>query len=521
MICAIVGNQNSGKTTIFNEMTNLNQHVGNFPGVTVEIVSGKVINQKDCEAVDLPGLYSLNTISKDEEVTKQFILTGKPDVLINVIDSTNLERNLYLTLQLKELNIPIVTVLNMIDKFEEKNGKIDVNKLEKRLGIPICTITNANSAEIKRLIQLSTNIGKTVKTNPNMNIVKDEKKIIDKYKEIEEICQSIITNTSPSKERKRTYLIDSILTNKVLGIPIFIGILFTIFYLTFNIIGPYFTELINRGMEVVANFIVKWINSYNVSPIINTFIVEGIFNGIASVLSFLPIIVTLYFFLSLLEDSGYMTRIAFIMDAPLKKIGLSGRSIVPILLGFGCSVPAILSTRTIQSETERRLALTVIPFISCSAKIPIYSILVTVFFKQYAAIAMIIIYCMGIILGVMAMSLVKKLSASKSDAYFLMELPNYRMPTLKNTWRLVWNKSKEFINKAFSIIFIASIVIWFLKSFDFNLNYSEEGKSILAFLAKKMSPIFAPVGFKDWRIITSLIARNNCKRSSFKHTKYL
>ncbi len=506
IIIALVGNQNSGKTTIFNEITSLNQHVGNFPGVTVETVSGKIIGHPGCNAVDLPGLYSLNTLSKDEFITKEFLLKEKPNVLINVVDCTKLKRNLFLTLQLKELNIPTVIALNMIDKYEKGNGKINIHKLEQRIGMPIVPITNANKLEINRLINQALQL---------VNIHTKNKKIKDneKYKIIEKICEEITTHTTQLQKKKKSYLIDKIFTNKILGIPIFILIMFLIFYITFDVMGPYFTDLVNKGIEVVSNVIVKELEKNNVNPIINTFITQGILKGITSLLSFLPIVVILYFFLSLLEDSGYMTRIAFIMDAPLRKIGLSGRSIIPLLLGFGCSVPAILSLRTINTEKERKLALKLIPFISCSAKIPIYTILVMIFFKEYSAFAMTMIYFTGIILGIIAITILKKKKSYKSDEFFIMELPDYKIPTLKNTWRLMWNKSKEFLNKTFSIIFTTTIVIWFLKSFDFNLNYVKEENSILAYMAKKISPVFIPIGIKDWRIVTSLIVGITAKEA--------
>ena len=374
MIFALVGNQNCGKTTIFNEITNMNQRVGNFPGVTVENTIGEVPNIKDCQIVDLPGLYSLNTYTKEEQVSKEFILNTKPDVLINVIDSNNLERNLYLTMQLKEIGIPIVIALNMLNELENNGGKINVGELSKRLDIPIVPLTTITKAEISNLIQKSE---KATKVKPiKLNYVEQKNKeiIIRKYREIEKICNQVLEKPKKSKEKKRTYKIDKILTNKYLGIPIFIGIMFLIFYLTFNVIGEYGTNIINRGIEVVTQKTEEILETKQANPIISTLIIDGIFNGIGSVLSFLPIIVTLYFFLSILEDSGYMARIAFIMDKPLSKIGLSGRSAVPILLGFGCSVPAILSIRTIQSEKERKLTMLLVPFISCSAKIPIYAI---------------------------------------------------------------------------------------------------------------------------------------------------
>ena len=502
IIIALVGNPNSGKTTIFNEITALNQHVGNLPGVTVEIVSGKIIGNPDCNAVDLPGLYSLNTLSREESITKEFLLNEKPNVLINVVDCTKLKRNLFLTLQLKELNIPTVIALNMIDKYEKNNEKLNIKELEKRIGMPIVPITNANKSEIKELINQALQL---VDTHTKNKKIQDN----EKYKIIEEIT----VHTTQLQKNKKTYLIDKILTNRILGIPIFILIMFSIFHITFDIIGPYFTDLINKGIEVVSSVIIEKLEKNNVNPIINTFISQGIFKGITSILSFLPIIVILYFFLSLLEDSGYMTRIAFIMDTPLRKIGLSGRSIIPILLGFGCSVPAILSLRTINTEKERKLTLALIPFISCSAKIPIYTILVMIFFKEYAPIAMTIIYFIGIIIGILAITIIKNKKTNKQDEFFIMELPDYKIPTLKNTWRLMWNKSKDFLNKTFSTIFIATIVIWFLKSFNFNLNYTEEENSILAYIAKKISPFFIPIGIKDWRIVTSLIVGITAKEA--------
>ena len=511
MIFALVGNQNCGKTTIFNEMTNMNGHVGNFPGVTVETISGKLVGRKDCEVIDLPGLYSLNTYTKEEQISKEFLYKAKPDALINVINSTKIERNLYLTLQLKELNVPMIIALNMIDKLEANNGKIDADMLSKKMEVPIVTITNANKNEINNLVQKTISIASQ---NYNINNVeKNKEKIIEKYKLIDAICKEVAKLPKNDKEKVKSYKIDKILTNKILGIPIFLVIMFLIFYLTFNCIGPYFTDLINKGIEVINGATIDVLNRHGASIILQQLVSEGIFSGIGSVVGFLPIIVILYFFLSLLEDSGYMSIIAFIMDKILRILGLSGRSIVPILLGFGCSVPAILSLRTIQSERERRLVLNFVPFISCSAKIPIYAILVTVFFKEYAVIAMILIYCIGIVIGIMAMTVIRKKVGSNINEDFIMELPNYRMPTLKNTWRLMWNKTKEFIDKVFSVIFIASIIIWFLKSFDLNINYVEEGESILALIAKKMTPIFVPLGFSNWRVITSLIVGITAKEA--------
>ena len=511
MIIALVGNQNCGKTTIFNEMTNMNQHVGNFPGVTVEAMSGRLQGNKNCIIVDLPGLYSLNTYTTEENISKEFITKNKSDVLINVIDSTNLERNLYLTLQLKELGIPIIIALNMLDELEKQKGRINIKELSKRLQLPIVQIKNINKDEIKRLINETLRIS-NMKRNIKRSEFKNKDEIIEKYNEIEKICEGIIYLPN-NKDEKSTYKIDKILTNKILGIPIFICIMIIIFYLTFNVIGEYCSDLINKGIIVITNRAQEIFVKNNTNIILRSLIIEGFFNGIGSVLSFLPIIVTLYFFLSILEDSGYMTRIAFIMDKPLSKLGLSGKSIVPILLGFGCSVPAILSTRTIKSERERKMIMLLVPFISCSAKIPIYAVFVSVFFKGYEVFAMLSIYIVGIITGILITILLKRSNKLKEQDLFMMELPNYRWPTMKNTFRLMWNKAKEFISKAFSIIFISTIIIWFFKSFDMNLNWVSEEYSILAKIAQKISPIFKPLGFGDWRIIISLITGISAKEA--------
>ena len=466
---AIVGNQNCGKTTIFNEITNLNQHVGNFPGVTVENISGKVNGVKNCEVVDLPGLYSLNSISKDESVTRDFLINCRPELVINVVDSTNLVRNLFLTMQLKKLNIPMIVVLNMLDKYEKDNGKFDIKEFSKRLSLPVVAITNASHHEIENLINTSLMYASS-NYKINMNFESNENEALLFYRNIDEICRSLVNNNNRQKDI--TYVIDKFLINKIVGIPFFLLVMFLIFNITFNFFGPIFSKLINRGIEVI---------------------------------SFLPIIVILYFFISFLEDSGYLTRVAFIMDEPLRRIGLSGRSIVPFLLGFGCSVPAILSIRTIQSEREKNLALTMVPFISCSAKIPIYTVIVSIFFRNYEAIAMLIIYSLGIVLGIGVMIYVQKKSKIYKKEDFMMELPVYRIPSLKNTIKLMWNKTKDFINKAFTILFFSSIIIWFFKSFDLRLNYVQADKSILFIFSKKIAYLFKPIGLDDWRIVISLI----------------
>lgn len=508
MICALVGNQNCGKTTIFNEMTNMNQHVGNFPGVTVESKIGIVEKHNDIQVIDLPGLYSLNTYTTEERVSKEYIINQKPDVLINVIDSMNLERNLYLTIQLKKIGIPIVIALNMLDELYKNNMKINIIELSKRLDIPIVPITNVNKKEINELINKTIELSFSKKEKNKVVNDQYEEEIIYRYKNIEKICSGIIQG-----KKENLSSIDKILTNKYFGIPIFLTIMFIIFYLTFNVIGEYFSNLLNIGLDVVTEEIENILINNNVNQLIQSLIIEGIITGIGSVLSFLPIIVTLYFFLSILEDSGYMTRIAFIMDKPLSKIGLSGKSIVPVLLGFGCSVPAILSIRTIKSEKEKKLTMMLIPFISCSAKIPIYAIFVSMFFHNYSAEVMILLYIIGITIGITITGIVNKICNIKNNNTFIMELPKYRIPTLKNTWMLMWNKSKEFLEKTFSIIFVTSIVIWILKTFDFSLTETTIENSILAQLGQKISPIFNPLGFYDWRIVTSLIVGISAKES--------
>lgn len=509
MILALVGNQNCGKTTIFNKVTNLKQHVGNFPGVTVEHVVGTVPNYKNCKIVDLPGLYSLNTYTSEEKVTRDFLYKVKPDVIINVVDATNLQRNLYLTMQLKEIGIPMIIALNMLDEVEKNKGKINTQELSRKLQLPIVKLSTVTKEETEQLIYEAIQNKRIYNINtPNL---KQQNKINEKYSQIENICNNVV-KMPRNMSKNNSYKIDKILTNKFLGLPIFFFIMYIIFNLTFNIIGNYFTELLNQGIEVVSNIIIYYFETHEYNLIIESLIIDGILNGIGSVISFLPIIVTLYFFLSILEDSGYMTRIAFIMDKPLSKIGLSGKSIVSILLGFGCSVPAILSIRTIQSEKERDLSLTLVPFISCSAKIPIYAIFVSIFFKDNPAMAMTLIYAVGIIIGITVTALVGR-KRKNDEGTFIMELPNYRIPSLKNTWHLMWNKTKEFLIKSFSVIFIASLIIWFLKSFNQELFFVPENESMLAMIGQKISFIFKPLGFSDWKIATSIIVGISAKEA--------
>ena len=509
MILVLVGNQNCGKTTIFNQITNMKQHVGNFPGVTVENVIGEVPKQKNCKIVDLPGLYSLNTYTSEEKVTKDFLYKVKPDVIINVVDATNLERNLYLTMQLKETGIPMVIALNMLDEVEKNKGKIQVQELSQRLQLPIVKLKTVTKEETDELIQEAVRKKRRyILTTPNL---KQQNKINERYRDIERICNNVVKMPRDISQ-KISHNLDKILTNKFLGLPIFFFIMYVIFNLTFNIIGNYFTELLNQGIEIVSKIIIRYFEMHEYNQIAKSLITEGVLNGIGSVISFLPIIVTLYFFLSILEDSGYMTRIAFIMDKPLSKIGLSGKSIVPILLGFGCSVPAILSIRTIQSKRERDLSLMLVPFISCSAKIPIYAIFVSIFFKENPALAMTALYGIGIIIGIIITAVTSK-KEKNGEGTFIMELPKYRIPSLKNTWYLMWSKTKEFLIKSFSVIFIASLIIWFLKSFNSELIYVPERQSMLAMIGKKISCIFKPLGFSDWRIVTSIIVGISAKEA--------
>lgn len=509
MVISLVGNQNSGKTSIFNKITKMNQHVGNFPGVTVDITVGKVEGYHECEIIDLPGLYSLSTYSKDENVTKEFLYKNKPEVIINVVDCMNLQRGLYLTMQLKELGIPVVMALNMLDDLKKNNGKINIKKLEEILNIPIIPITKITDEEIQQLLKKAKEIAKKPEKVNQIEIKEDT---YLEYSKIDKICKEVL-NVPRNKREIKSYKIDRILTNKFLGIPIFILIMYCIFKLTFDIVGNTLSEILQHGIDVVSNYILIFLEKNNSSIVIKSLIIDGILKGIGAVLSFLPIIVILYLCLSILEDSGYMTRIAFIMDKIFQKLGLSGRSIVPILLGFGCSVPAILSIRTIESEREKNLALNLVPFISCSAKIPIYGIFVQIFFKENQALAMLGLYLIGIIIGISITAFVKMKTNNKSENLFLLELPNYRMPSLKNTWHLMWNKISDFLSKSFTIIFFTSMIIWFLKSFDLSLCWVTEDKSMLALISQKMLPFFTPIGFKDWKVITACITGISAKES--------
>jgi len=584
MIFALVGNQNSGKTTLFNTLTGSNQHVGNFPGVTVEQKVGTIINQKNCQVVDLPGIYSLRSYTQEEIVANDFIVNNKIDGIINIVDSTNIERNLYLTLQLLELRIPTVVALNMMDEMRENGGSVEIATLSKELGVPVVPISAINDEGISELID------KVIKTasertypevydfckddspvhrcihavvhliddhakhiglssrfcaakliegdNDMAQILKldeNEKELLEhcivqmetetgydrnaalaemRYSFIENVVTNCVIKPHESKEHLRSLKLDRILTGKYTAIPVFICIMFLIFYLTFNVIGAFFQNLLSLGVDTFTSFVNKGLITYGINDTVRSLIVDGIFAGVGSVISFLPIIVVLFFFLSILEDTGYMARIAFFMDGILRKIGLSGKSFVPMLIGFGCTVPAIMSTRTVSSDRDRKLTILLTPYMSCSAKIPIYAVFVSTFFAQHKTLAMTTIYFGGIFIGVIAATILKNTVFRGKPVPFVMELPNYRLPGLKTTGILLWDKAKDFLHRAFTIIFMATIIIWFLQTFDTKLNVaSSSADSLLAFFGRVITPIFKPLGFGDWRMVTALVTGITAKEA--------
>ncbi len=584
MIFALIGNQNCGKTTLFNALTGANQHVGNFPGVTVDSKMGAVRNVKQCSVVDLPGIYSLRPYTAEEIVTRDFILTQKPDAIINIVDATNIERNLYLTLQLLEMRVPMVLALNMMDEVRSNGGTIHIDILSKKLGIPVVPISAAKNEGIGELINTAVAVAQK-KQMPLVNdfcdknsaihrcihavthliddhalkldiaprfaatklVEQDEEmfRLMDlnqnecelfehtvlemerdhgmdrnaaladmRYTFIEGVCAVAVKHCSESKERRRSIKIDKVLTHKYLSIPLFIGIMFLIFVLTFNVIGSFFSGLLESGIDAMTTLADRALTDYGINPVIHSLVIDGIFAGVGSVLSFIPTIVVLFFFLSILEDTGYMARIAFVMDKLLRKIGLSGRSIVPLLIGFGCSVPAIMATRTLSSQRDRKMTIMLTPFISCSAKIPIYTYFAS-YFGNYQALVMLGLYFGGMIIGIIAALIAKHTVFRGKPVPFVMELPNYRLPSLKSVILLMWEKAKDFIVRAFTVIFLASILIWFLQSFDMRLNYVEGNadNSLLASIGKILSPVFAPLGFDDWRVPTALIAGLSAKEA--------
>lgn len=580
---ALVGNQNCGKTTLFNQLTGSNQHVGNFPGVTVDRKDGVIKGYKNTLITDLPGIYSMSPYSSEEIVTRNFLLKEKPKAIINIVDATNIERNLYLTMQLLELNMPMVVALNMMDEMSRNGGTVLINELEAHLGVPVVPISAAKGEGIDELVSHVLHVAyyqekpqflqhfdnqaldrcinaiehliedhakkariplrfaasKLAENDSllleQLDLSQNEKEILehirkqleeessfdcsaaiasDRFHSIINICRQTVKKPHESKERLRSQKIDQFLTGKYTGIPAFIGIMGIVFFLTFNVIGSFLQGILENGVSIVTNYVDTLLTQAQINVALHSLIIDGIFNGVGTVLSFLPIIVTLFFFLSILEDSGYMARVAFIMDKLLRKIGLSGRSIVPMLIGFGCTVPGVMASRTLSSRRDRQMTIILTPFMSCSAKLPIYAFFTSVFFPGKGALVMIFLYVFGILTGII-FALILKGSLFKGEPVpFVMELPNYRMPGAKNVCQLLWEKAKDFLQRAFTVIFVATIVIWFLQTFDLRFNIVAESKeSILAILAGYITPIFNPLGFGDWRISTALISGFMAKES--------
>lgn len=583
MIFALIGNQNCGKTTLFNQLTGANQHVGNFPGVTVDQKVGEIKEHKNCSVVDLPGIYSLRPYTSEEIVTRDFLINEKPDAIINIVDATNIERNLYLTLQLLEMQIPMVLALNMMDEVRNNGGSIDVMGMSEKLGIPVVPISAVKAEGISELVEkvirtaekkkypkitdfcekgpvhrcihaLSHQVedhAQNLGISPRFaatKVVENDVEIIKKlnfsrnefemmqhsieemeadhkmdrnaaladirYTFIEKVCKDTVKHPKESKEHKRSEKIDKVLTNKYLAIPMFLAIMMLIFYLTFGLIGAWLSDLLSLGIEQITDSCDKGLTAYGINPVVHSLIIDGVFAGVGSVLSFLPVIVVLFFFLSILEDSGYMARIAFVMDKLLRKIGLSGRSFVPMLIGFGCTVPAVMATRTLSSDRDRKMTIMLTPFISCSAKIPVYSVFAMAFFKDHAALVMMALYVTGIVVSILVALILKGTVFSGKPVPFVMELPNYRLPSVKSVLQLMWDKAKDFLQRAFTIIFVATIIIWFLQTFDTRLNVvMDSANSLLAVLGRWVAPIFTPLGFGDWRISTSLITGFTAKEA--------
>lgn len=583
MIFALAGNQNCGKTTLFNQLTGSNQHVGNFPGVTVDQKVGQMKNYPDCSVVDLPGIYSLRPYTSEEIVTRDFLLQEKPDGIINIVDATNIERNLYLTLQLMEMRIPMVLALNMMDEVRNNGGTINVEKMSEALGIPVIPISAARNEGIEELVKEAIQTAKEKRTPKVIDfckqgpvhrcihsvchqiedhaekaglsvrfscskLIENDTRIVDmlqlsqnevelvehsiiemeaeagmdrnaaladmRYDFIESVCADTVIKCEESKEHMRSVRIDSILTHKYFAIPIFIGIMFLVFFLTFEVFGAVLSDLLALLIDDITALVDKGLTAYGINPVVHSLVIDGIFAGVGSVLSFLPIIVVLFFFLSILEDTGYMARIAFVMDKLLRKIGLSGRSIVPLLVGFGCTVPAVMATRTLSSQRDRRMTIMLTPFMSCSAKIPIYGVFAAAFFPKYPALVMIGMYLTGMIVGIIVALIFDKTVFRGKPIPFVMELPNYRFPSAKTVLLLMWDKAKDFLQRAFTIIFLATVIIWFLQSFDSRLNVvTDSANSILANIGHLLAPVFAPLGFDDWRIPTALITGFSAKEA--------
>ena len=583
MIFALVGNQNCGKTTLFNALTGSNQHVGNFPGVTVDQKTGMIKGQADCSVVDLPGIYSIRPYTQEEIVTRDFILTGKPDGIINIIDATNIERNLYLTLQLLELHIPTVIALNMMDEVRANGGSVDIQQMSRQLGVPVVPISASKGEGVSELIAQLLRTAKNrilpsvmdfcgdgpvhrcihatahiiedhaekLGVSPRfcatkliegdasfaerLELDQNERELLEhsivemenetgldrnealadmRYTFIEKAVATSVVKCHESREHRRSVSIDRVLTGKFTAIPFFFCIMFLVFWLTFDVIGQNLSDLLSAGIDGLASVVDRSLTSYGINPVVHSLIIDGIFTGVGSVLSFLPIIVTLFFFLSILEDTGYMARIAFVMDRPLRKIGLSGRSFVPMLVGFGCSVPAIMATRTLASDRDRKMTILLTPYMSCSAKIPIYAVFTAAFFPKYKALVMICLYVAGILLSVLVALLLKGTAFRGQPVPFVMELPNYRFPSPRSVFLLLWDKAKDFLQRAFTIIFVAAMLIWFLQTFDTRLNVVEDSsESLLALVGQFIAPLFSPLGFGDWRVATSLISGFTAKEA--------
>ena len=583
MIFALVGNQNCGKTTLFNQLTGSNQHVGNFPGVTVDSKMGQMRGARDCTIVDLPGIYSMRPYTGEEVVTRDFILNEHPDGIINIVDATNIERNLYLTLQLLEMKVPMVLALNMMDEVRGNGGTINVSRMSEELGIPVVPIAAAKNEGLEELVECAVQTARAKRQPGRVDFCDDgpvhrcihavshliedharkagissrfaatkmiegDTDIIDRmtvnqnelellehsivemendggldrnaaiasmrYDYIERLCARAVVKCRESREHIRSIRIDKVLTNKYAAIPIFVGIMMLIFWLTFDVVGAFLQDVFAMGIDKLGAVVDQALTNYGINPVVHSLVVKGIFAGVGSVISFLPIIVVMFFFLSILEDTGYMARVAFVMDKLLRKIGLSGRSFVPMLIGFGCTVPAVMATRTLPSSRDRRMTILLTPFMSCSAKIPIYAVFATAFFPGYSALVMGLLYFGGMVVGVLVTLLLNKTAFRGKPVPFVMELPNYRMPSPKSVALLLWDKARDFLQRAFSIIFIATLIIWFLESFDPHLNYVEDSSvSLLATVGRWIAPIFKPLGIGDWRIATALITGFTAKEA--------
>jgi len=582
MIFALAGNQNCGKTTLFNALTGSNQHVGNFPGVTVDQKAG-VIKGTNHQVVDLPGIYSIRPYTQEEIVTRDFILKSKPDAIINIVDATNMERNLYLTLQLLTLQVPTVIALNMMDELVGNGGSVDVQKMSEAIGVPVVPISAAKNQGITELVDTLLDTASR-RVTPKVqdfcpegpvhrcihavcHIIEDhaqrvniarrfcamkliegeqdffdalelsqnEKELIEhtiiemehetgldrnaaladmRYNFIEKVCSQCVVKAKESKEHRRSMQIDKVLTHRIFAIPLFIAIMGLVFFLTFNVVGAFLSDVMAYAIDGLTILADRALTAYGINPVVHSLIIDGIFAGVGSVVSFLPLIVTLFFFLSILEDSGYMARVAFVMDKLLRKIGLSGRSFVPMLVGFGCSVPAIMATRTLSSNRDRKMTILLTPFMSCSAKIPIYTLFAAAFFPGHELLVMLALYFGGILVGILVALVLKNTAFKGNPVPFVMELPNYRFPSAKSVVLLMWEKAKDFLTRAFTVIFMATVIIWFMQTFDTRLNVVENSaSSILAALGRLVSPIFAPLGFGDWRMVTALVSGFTAKEA--------